>query len=464
MPVPRFLLALVAVAALALPASAPATVNQTFVFEGRGWGHGVGMGQYGAHGFALSGWGFRRILGHYYPGTRLVRLPARNVRVLLGDERAAAEIRSRKPFRFRDAAGRRATVPAGRYRLGPTLRLRVRGRRVALTAPVRFEPGAAVLALDGRAYRGSLVVHRVGRRLQVVNDLPLERYLRGVVPWEMPHEWHVQALAAQAVAARSYALATLDPGRSWDLVADTRDQVYGGVRAEQDSTNRAVGLTHGLVVTWRGRIALTVYSSTTGGRTAALPHGLPGNSWLPYLVPRPDPYDRLSPYHRWGPVQYGARKLARRLGVPEVKSLELVRNSSRRVSEVRVTWPGGSKTVDGRTFQRSLELRSTWFSLRGAEEPVKQPPGKESGELRGWTVVLKSVPEGGRAEANQVATRARRANLPSVRVLVSSRYGTMRPGYLVVASGRYGNPRQAAVAAAQARRAFPAAYPRRLGG
>src|SRR5215218_5872384 len=162
----------VALAVLSVFAAAPAAVARTFVIEGRGWGHGVGMSQYGAQGFALHGWGFRRILAHYYPGTRLIRYAPRRVRVLLAEGRVRADIRSRKPFRVRDARGRSWTLRAGRYRLGRGLRV----RRVLLTPPVRFDPGAAPLSLDGHAYRGALVVHRFGPLLTVVNDVPLERY------------------------------------------------------------------------------------------------------------------------------------------------------------------------------------------------------------------------------------------------------------------------------------------------
>src|SRR5688500_942493 len=315
------------------------------------------MSQYGAQGFALHGWRFRRILAHYYRGTKLVRLPQRRVRVLLAENRGRADVGSRGTFRVRDARGRNWRLRAGSYALRRGLRV----GRVRLAPPVRFPPGGRPLRLAGRPYRGARVGRRVGGTLAVVNELPLDRYLRGVVPWEMPHHWHPQALAAQAVAARSYALATLDPGRVYDLVADARDQVYGGIGAEEDSTNRAIARTGGLVLVWRGAIALTVYSSTSGGRTAALPDGLPGNRPLPYLVPVRDPYDGISPYHRWGPVEYGAGTLARRLGLPGATELRPVRNPSGRVSTVEVRWPGGRRFVAGRDFARALELRSTWF-------------------------------------------------------------------------------------------------------
>src|SRR5439155_432638 len=122
---------------------------------------------------------------------------------------------------------------------------------------------------------------------------------RGVVPWEMPHRWNPEALKTQAVAARSYALATLKRGRPFDLFADTRDQVYGGIRAESDATNAAIGATAGQVLTYAGRPALTYYFSTSGGRTAAAIDVLPWAPRVPYLVSVADPYDGLSPHHAW---------------------------------------------------------------------------------------------------------------------------------------------------------------------
>ena len=88
------------------------------------------------------------------------------------------------------------------------------------------------LLAAGSAYRGQLVVSVTGQKLSAVNDVALEQYLAGVVPKEMPAAWHPEALKAQAVAARSYALAHRLSGKGFDLYADVRSQVYGGVAAE----------------------------------------------------------------------------------------------------------------------------------------------------------------------------------------------------------------------------------------
>jgi stage II sporulation protein D len=420
---------------------------RAFVFEGRGWGHGVGMSQWGAEGFALHGWRYREILAHYYPGTQLDRVSGRTVRVLLVEKAPSVRISSRTAYKV--------------SRHG-----RTRVRRTAFTVTPRtgrvfVTHGGSPLSVDGNGYRGELQVFPSGGGVAVVNVVSLERYLRGVVPWEMPNRWRPEALAAQAVAARSYALATLHPKQSFDLFADTRDQVYGGIRAEKDSTNRAVGATAGEILTYRGRVVLAYYSSTSGGRTEA------GSK--PYLASVSDPYDGISPHHRWGPIRFTEHGLAVRLHVPGVRTLTPVFNGSGRVASVRISWRRGATTLPGSAVQTALGLPSLWFWVRGGH--TAPGPGSEAttrpslsdwpAGKRGWTVVLQAVAfSAGESAASSLETRARRAGLPRVGVLLSDDFPSLRPGYRVVFSGVYGSPGAAQSAARAATRAFPQAYAR----
>lgn len=349
----RFLLLLVIV--LCLPAQAGA--GTLFVIDGRGWGHGVGMGQYGARGYAEAGWGYQRILAHYYRRTELRVVPAGRVRVLLAERRPAVKIGSTKPFRVVDARGKARKLKPGVQKL-------VAGKLAKLRFPLRYEAGAAPLTLDGSAYRGALIVHRDARKLMIVNKLPLDRYLRGVVPWEMPDDWHPEALRAQSVVARSYALATLKPGTRFDLYADTRSQVYGGIAAEAASTNRAIGSTAGRVLVWNGRVATTFYHSTSGGRTANVAEVWPKARSVPYLVSVRDPHDNLSKHHRWGPFRLTPAQVGKRLGLGPVRDLVAARGSSGRVTELKLKLRSGMRTMLSQDFRRALDLRSTWFSVR----------------------------------------------------------------------------------------------------
>ncbi len=138
-----------------------------------------------------------------------------------------------------------------------------------LISPV---PGGGFLTLNGKPYRGIFdIVLNPSGRITVVNQLNMEEYLYGVVPAEIsPTQYpEFDALAAQSIAARTYALKNMGRYRSegYDLSADTRTQVYGGVAMEKDSTNQAVKRTAGLALYYQGKLIDAMYMSTCGGRT-----------------------------------------------------------------------------------------------------------------------------------------------------------------------------------------------------
>jgi stage II sporulation protein D len=424
------------------------------------------MSQYGAEGFALHGWSHRQILRHYYPGTTIGHVPDRLVRVLVVEGHSRVAVTSRRPFRIVDASNRSWTLAARRLVLTPGPHVRVHGRRVALHLPLTVTPGAGVLTVDRKPYRGSLTVFRAGRALSVVNTLRLELYVRGVIGWEMPHRWQPEALAAQAVAARSYALSVLHPTQAFDLYSDTRDQEYGGIRAEYPSTDAAVAETAGEAVLWRGSVARTYYSSTSGGRTQALADALPGLSPVPYLVSVSDPYDSLSPRHRWGPLRFSPARVARLLDVPRPTSLRVRRNDSGRVASVDVIWRGGDATVGGRDFQRHLDLPSTWFSVSApghAHARVTHAGGAKAKRanvpkrLAGWFVIVRSAPVTGPAGELRAVARAAHG-----RVLRSSLHPPLRSGFWVVAVGPYASRASAGAAVRTLTGRFPGAYRRHL--
>jgi stage II sporulation protein D len=362
---------LVLAALLAVPAPASARVDARaarspsptplFVVSGHGWGHGVGMGQYGAYGYAKHGFGYRAILGHYYSGTTIGKASVRKVRVLLA-QKAKLTISSTGDFSVTDATGEKHDVAAGTIALDSKLKLKVdaAAKAKALPGPLLFAPGDAPLEL-GRPYRGQIQVTVTGGKLQAVNVVGLEAYLKGVVPSEMPHTWAPEALKAQAVAARSYALANLKSG-SFDLYPDTRSQVYRGIPGEAPETNAAVQATAGQLVLYGGRVAKTFFFSTSGGRTMSA-----ADAWgtsIPYLVSVPDPYDTLSPYHDWGPFAFTAAKLGKALHARgRLMDVQVEANGSGRAADVTAIGANGESKATGAAVRKALGLRSTWFSV-----------------------------------------------------------------------------------------------------
>ncbi len=348
----------IVLAALALPAAGAA--GTVFLLDGRGWGHGVGMSQWGAEGYARHGFGYRRILSHYYPQTHIGIANPRDVRVLLLEHSDAVRIGSSAPFAVVDAKGRRLHLPARSVVINWEFVL----RKKHLRQPLWFEAGAQPLRVAGAAYRGSVVVKAKPEGLMAVNVLPLDRYLRGVVPWEVPKGWHSATYQAQTVAARSYTLATLHPNKDFDLYPDQRSQMYGGVGAEREPTNLAVGATAGQVLVWRDRIVPAFYFSTSGGKTSSVHDAWPRAKQVPYLVSVSDPYDYLSPHHMWPTVTLTGARVAHVLHLSGVTDMQVVENSSGRAAAVRIKTSRGWKRFPGLLVRKKFKLGSTDFGVR----------------------------------------------------------------------------------------------------
>ncbi len=365
------LAAFVATTAAAAPkrgAQAPACtrcVAPVFVVTGRGWGHGVGLAQWGAYGYAREGSGYEEILAHYYQGTQLGQAPVKRMRVLLAGAAKTLAVGSTAPFRVRDALGDVHELDAGTQKFGSGLRLRATGdqKPQQLQGPLVFLAGREPLELNKRAYRGELRVDVQQGKLRAINSLGLEPYLYGVVPAEMPHRWPAEALKAQAVAARSYALATKRSG-DFDVYSDVRSQVYRGIPEEEEPTNEAINATAGQVLTYEGKIARTYFFSSSGGRTATVTDVWPSSEAIPYLVAVDDPYDTASPYHRWGPLVFTAKGARAKLKVPgPLRDLRTVLTPSGRVGTLAAVGPKGETQVTSGDVRRLLGLRSTWFRV-----------------------------------------------------------------------------------------------------
>ena len=162
-----------------------------------------------------------------------------------------------------------------------------------------------------RWYRGEFIIENRDGSLVVVNNLPLEDYMLGVVPSEMPSKWNYEALKAQAIAARSYAIANRGKraSRGYDLKDTPEDQAYGGASSETATTNSAVLETKGVVITYNKKVIPAYYSASAGGHTVNA--GAVWNKDLPYLKSVPSFDEGVKKNgHGLGMSQHGANKLA----------------------------------------------------------------------------------------------------------------------------------------------------------
>jgi len=355
------------------------------------------MGQWGAQGYAKQGYTYDQILAAYYPGTILGQTTATSIRVLLASGKKKLTISSKKQITVEDADGLDHTLAAGTTTIAPNLELAVDGGPAqALDPPLTFSPAAgSALTFGGRRYRGRILVDVPNGKLRAINVLPLEQYLYGVVPAEMPSVWLPAALDAQAVAARSYALASRKAGAPFDVYADGRSQAYLGVSAETPAGKQAVDETAGDVLLYNGGVADTLFSSSSGGWTQSAADAF-GNPGRPYLVSVRDPYDTISPYHDWGPVPVTGKTLGSAVGaVGRVVDVTVKRNSSRRVKTLKVTsLSRGSQlttAVGGASIASALGLRSSWFNVGVLS---LQPPSSNPAVASGTRIKLAGVVRG----------------------------------------------------------------------
>ncbi|MET1049409.1 MAG: SpoIID/LytB domain-containing protein, partial [Acidimicrobiales bacterium] len=352
----------------------------SWTVDGAGWGHGIGMSQWGAQGAALQGLTFNDILAFYYPGTVLGYVANPTIRVQLTKHVDSFNVFGPigvEPLTARDvSSGQSQVLPAASrylvqadangmylgYWTGAAWSPIFFGGSRGVVGPIEVTGASGIAMYDrsmsgaGTQYRGMVRLLRSGSSaVQAVNILPLDDYLKGVVPRESPSSWHAEALRSQAVAARSYALSVSSPGGSWDLCDTDQCQVYGGrasiatngavTSLEATSTTEAVTATSGIVVAYNNRPAFTQFSSSNGGYSVA------GSQ--PYLTAKPDPYSGSAPgdpVSRWRTDLPASRLQAHCPSGGVLQSFEITGRDGLgpfggRITSVRVNCSNGSTTV-----------------------------------------------------------------------------------------------------------------------
>jgi SpoIID/LytB domain protein len=385
--------------------SFPVPATGTYSFTGHGFGHGRGMSQWGAYGMASQGQTAAQILDFYYPGTQTSTIANPTVRVRLGgatgtDLTIAAGFGNQTltdnghggqvvplPATVGGVAVTKwsvqATTPGSLSLMGfwqnawhpyPT------ASPLVTPGPVRFASDSGTVRLvypdnTQQEYQGVLVGAFEGAVLRVIDTLPMEQYLDGVVPHESPNYWPAAALQAQAIAARSYADVGLGSGALYDICDDTCQTFTGVARYDANGvrtalqfaeSNAAVAATANQIRTYGGKVISAQYSSSDGGWTV--------DAGVPYKPAQPDPWDVASPDHNWT-VAIPATAIS--TAFPSVGTLTGFVVNSRdghgewggRVLSMTLTGSAGSLTVTGDQFRSALGLKSTWWSA-GASTTV----------------------------------------------------------------------------------------------
>ncbi|MEP7018313.1 MAG: DUF4214 domain-containing protein [Actinomycetota bacterium] len=400
------LIPVVALVAIVLPPTAAQAASSGATFVGHGWGHGRGMGQYGAYGYAVnSGWTYDRILTHYYGGTTLATnagnptitveltrvtgvdtivtgngLAINNVAV--GDAAVLVRRTGSGAFQAYSASGCGGPWKVKAGLLGSGLMISTSGSQAVMGNLVRVcEPKKSTW------YRGRIKVVDGGGKQFALNSVGVQDYLRGVVPRESPASWGsagsgrgMEALKAQAVAARSYSLGSAPRSPSGASTCDTTAcQVYGGAfeqfpgvtlkTLEDPNTDAAVATTSGRVMRAANRsIARTEFSSSTGGWTAG--GTFPAVEDLGDATPN-------NPNHTWA-TSLSFSVIAAGLGTGTIRSMAVTARNGLGIDGGRATNVRVVSTAEvvrdfsGNQVRAALGLKSDWFSISGSTLPEAQ--------------------------------------------------------------------------------------------
>lgn len=246
---------------------------------------------------------------------------------------------------------------------------------------IRPAAKAGELSLDGRRYRGALELRHKSGGLTAVNIVPVDGYLQSVVPEEMPVDWPAEAIKAQSVAARSFALASRGRHASegYDLCTTTHCQLYTGTTAEKSASNAAIKATRGEVLTYGGKPIEALFHTDSGGMTENSEDVW--GSHVPYLRAAKDTPAKTMPWTKAISRADLERKLAAKgHDIGKVRSLVLSplaigrsakdRTASGRVKTMTVKGTKGTATLSGTTWRSLLGLKSTLFDAKLAKDMV----------------------------------------------------------------------------------------------
>jgi stage II sporulation protein D len=362
-------------AGLAYGAVCPAAPAGTISFCGHGWGHGVGLGQWGAFGMAHAGIGWQQIVHNFYSGVAISAVPDQTVRVYLTRAQgqitplfAAATVEDLAGNALGSAPQNQA-VTFSRNGDGSISAGWPGGN--AHSSTLRLVPGgggAFRVSGSGTSYRGEAWVDG-SSGFKVINHVELENYLQGIS--EVPSSWPLNAIAAQTVAARTYALFHLGGGL-YDVDDTTSSQVYGGLDRETASQDAAVATTRLQGITYGGHLIDAVFSSSDGGHTQSAADEWGGTNY-PYLTGVIDNYDDVTtngkpsnPLHTWYTPPHTLAQIQAYLGSTynaaqcgTLTAFDLSdRDASDRLNHVRMVGSSGVCTVTPGAFIRAINAGS----------------------------------------------------------------------------------------------------------
>jgi len=233
---------------------------------------------------------------------------------------------------------------------------------------ITISPVNGLVTFKRRPYRGYLTLILENNKFKVLNILPLEEYLKGVLPWEVSPKWPMESLKAQAIAARTYAVYHMLENNQYDVESSVLSQVYKGAKIEAPTTNKAIEDTRSMVMLYQGLPILAYFHSCNGGYKE-----IPRNVWgvnLPYFNTGYDPWCSKKPQH-WK-AKFSLRDIDNKLKKTykykgRLTNIIPIYNGSKHISKVKLVTTGQNiflKVNDLRLLLGPAKIRSSYFSMK----------------------------------------------------------------------------------------------------
>ncbi|MDR0956467.1 MAG: SpoIID/LytB domain-containing protein [Endomicrobium sp.] len=311
------------------------------------------------------------IISLFYYNSYALNNVQKNVSVGIILDIPSCTIGSSKDFFVLDASNKRFKLAKGTV-IVLSSKNGVRLGKYNLTLPVRIESSDNKVFVNSNPYSGYLVLKKSANKINVINVLPIEDYIKGVLPKEVGVDWKMEALKTQAVVSRTYVVSNFGrhAAQGFDMCATVHCQVYGGLRTENRSTNQAVTETKRKVLSYKGQFAQTVFHANCGGNTEDPKHVWNLENAQPYLKSIKCGYCYNAPYSKWEQeldIDFINKKLTNNnINIGKIKNIKIKKEtSSSTVKEVEISHSKGKLILNAYKFRLNVDpwkIKSHTFS------------------------------------------------------------------------------------------------------
>jgi stage II sporulation protein D len=262
----------------------------------------------------------------------------------------------------------------------------LRIKKYLLLPPLKIEPSNGIIFANSKPYRGYLTIIKSENKINIINVLPIEDYIKSVLPKETSANWNIEALKSQAVISRTYAIANLNKhsAQGFDICSTVHCQAYGGTSVEADSCNKAILETQCKILSYDGKFAHTVFHANCGGHTEDPKYIWNWKVTPPYLKGVKCGYCTAAPYTKWGKTlsESFIRKQLSDNNIGKIKSIIIKgKTSAGGAKKLKIIHSKGEITLNAYKFRLAVDA---WQIKSHAFDFIKTDGDKFYFKGRGW--------------------------------------------------------------------------------